>query len=106
MQSQYTINGKVYRLVEEEKKPERLSERKTFWIKKHDSAYDFWETEISDISLCLEEPDFKNAICVKEIKKGEVIVSRDDVIKAWENIFKGSKMIENAHLKICKELGL
>jgi hypothetical protein len=94
MSDQYTINGKLYRLVEEEKKPERLEG----WMCRRG----FDEGEYCSIT---EKRCAGDDTRMVEIRDNEVIVSRDDVIKAWENVFKKSILVENAHLKICQELG-
>jgi len=83
VEKEYTINGKVYRLVEEEKKPERLE------------GYVF-----NDI-FCLAKMGGA-WIKVVEIKEGEVIVSRDDVIALLERYYFSNNNIG----AVLKELGL
>jgi hypothetical protein len=75
MQSQYTINGKVYRLVEEEKKPERLEG----WI----VGKNYERNPTSILSKKKEVPQDDTRMV--EIREGEVIVSRDTATRAWNS---------------------
>jgi len=75
MQKEYTIDGKLYRLVEEEKKPYR---REYFLYAKGDFL---GQWEIRNCKMPAYGHD--EVIHVKEIKEGEVIVSSDDVIEAF-----------------------
>jgi hypothetical protein len=68
------INGKLYRLVEEDKKPERLSG----WIDKEHYIRNYM-TAITD-----GKDKFKDTRMI-EIRDNETIVSRDDFLKLWGN---------------------
>lgn len=73
MKHEVTIDGKVYRLVEEEKKPERLEG----WITSR--VYLLGNVAALTRSKDIEHDDTR----MIEIREGEVIVSRDDVINAF-----------------------
>jgi hypothetical protein len=72
MEKEYTINGRVYRLVEEEKKPDRL----IGWICRAEF--------IEDANAYITKPKAMNDDTrMIEIREGEVIVSKESIRKAW-----------------------
>ncbi len=88
VEKELTINGRVYKLVEEEKKHERIE----FFVNGIRAGY-------NDRLSIFKTKDAHADTRMVEIREGETIVSRDDVKKAWQ---KNSRILES----FLKELGL
>lgn len=92
MQDHYIINGKKYVLAEEEKKAERLSG----WIRR--------EAFLQEINPHISKHKYdSDDTRMVELKEGEVIVSRYDVMQAFN---RTNSFSTRYHKEFLEKLGL